>query len=399
MKFLLKSLAVFLGILIVLKYIVFLLNPGHEVKYNIGNFEIKETLETKNNNNYYFEIKGEKQKINFQIYKDYGKQERVIQKLAFQEIDGYDCFLPVFKNKEILTDIMCLKENTIINAASLNNQTITNAFKIYGYDEKKYKDSDREITVSNTETLYKENIPNNNYIAEESYRGLTLFSSKDSMVNLFENDIYKKPISIFTNKYYLVADYNSEYTFKYFYLVNIINGEKKTIRSYDDISFDSYIMGEVDGDIYLFDKDARKQYKISIEYESVEEVGTKDNIKYYDGKWKTITLNEALNEKHFENNRVDIKNFDKSYKINDYYYLYKKEDGKYKIYRADKQNKKLKTYLFETNDITSIIYIKDKVYFKNGNTFYYYGDNKINKILKNTELEFNNDISLGVYEK
>ena len=79
--------------------------------------------------------------------------------------------------------------------------------------------------------------------------------------------------------------------------------------------------------------------------------------------------------------------------------MYKKEGDKYKIYRADKQNKKLKTYLFETNDITSIIYIKNKVYFKNGNTFYYYGDNKINKILKNTELEFNSDISLGVYEK
>jgi len=180
--------------------------------------------------------------------------------------------------------------------------------------------------------------------------------------------------------------------------VNIINGEKKTIRSYDDISFDSYIMGAVDGDVYLFDKDAKKQYKISIKYESVEEVGNKDNIKYYDGKWKNITLNEALNEKHFENSK-NIKGFEKSYKINDYYYMYKKEGNNYKIYRADIQNKKIKTYLFETNDINSIIYVKDKVYFKNGNTFYYYGNNKINKILKNTELEFNSDINIGVYEK
>jgi len=398
MKFLIKNLVIFLGILIILKYIVFLLNPGHITKYNIGNFEIKEKLDTKNNNNYYFEIKGEKININFQIYKDYNKEEKVIKKLGYQKIDGYDCFLPVFKDKEILTDIMCLKDSTITNASNLNNQTIINSFKKYGYNEKDYEDSDKEITISNTEILYKENIPENNYLAEESYRGLMLYTSKDSMINLFENDIYKKPISIFTDKYYIVADYNSEYTFKYFYLVNIINGEKKTIRSYDDISFDSYIMGAVDGDVYLFDKDAKKQYKISIKYESVEEVGNKDNIKYYDGKWKNITLNEALNEKHFENSK-NIKGFEKSYKINDYYYMYKKEGNNYKIYRADIQNKKIKTYLFETNDINSIIYVKDKVYFKNGNTFYYYGNNKINKILKNTELEFNSDINIGVYEK
>lgn len=399
MKFLLKNLIIFLTILLILKYIVFLLNPGHITKYNIGNFEIKEQLKTKNNSNYYFEIEGEKQKINFQIYKDYGKKEKVIKKLPYQKIDDYDCFLPIFKDKEILTDIMCVKDDVIMNASNLNNQIIIDTFKKYGYNPNKYKDSDKEITISNTEILYKENIPKNNYVAEESYRGLTLFSSKDSMVNLFENDIYTKPISIFTNKYYLVADYNSEYTFRHFYLVNIINGEKKTIRSYDEISFDSYIMGEVDGEVYLLDKDARKQYKINIEYENVEEVGNKDGIKYYDGKWKTITLNEALNEKHFEKNQVNIKGFEKSYKINDYYYMYKKEGSNYKIYRADKQNKKLKTYLFETNDINSITYVKDKVYFKNGNTFYYYGNNKINKILKNTELDFNSDISLGVYEK
>lgn len=399
MKFLLKSLALFLGILILLKYIVFILNPGHITKYNIGNFEIKEKLDTKNNNNYYFEITGEKLNINFQIYKDYNKEEKIIKKLGYQKIDGYDCFLPVFKNKEILTDIMCLKESVITNAFTLNNEEIINSFKKYGYDENKYKDSDKEITISNTETLYKENIPQNNYLAEESYRGLTLYTSKDSMINLFENDVYKKPISIFTDKYYIVADYNSEYTFKYFHLVNIINGEKKTIRSYDDISFDSYIMGAVDKDIYLFDKEARKQYKISIKYESVEEIGNKDNIKYYDGKWKKITLNEALNERHFENNKANIKGYDKSDKIGDYYYLYKKEDNKYKVFRADIKNKKIKTYLFETTDLNSIIYVKDKVYFKNGNIFYYYGNNKINKILKNTELEFNNDINIGVYEK
>lgn len=397
MKFLWKNLAIFLATLLILKYIVFLLNPGHTDKYNIGNFEIKEILNTKNNNNYYFEIKGEKTKINFQVNKNYNKEKKVIKKLIYQKIDEYDCFLPIFKNHQQLTDVMCLKEDTIYNMHDLDiNKEL---FKKQGYDDEKYKDSSNEITVSNTETLYKTNIPKNSYIASESYRGLTLFGSKDSIIKLFDNDVYKKEISIYIDKYYLTADYNSEYTFKYFHLVNIINGEKKTIRSYDDISFDSYIMGAVEGDVYLFDKENQKQYKINIKEESVEQIGSKDTIKYYDGTWKTISLKEALSGKKYENNKTNIKGYDKTEKKDNYYYLYKKENSNYKVYRADIQNKGLKTYLFETSDLNSIIYIKDKIYYRNGNTFYYYGEKGSKKILKNTELEFNSDISLGVYEK
>lgn len=397
MKFLWKSLAAFIAILLILKYFVFLLNPGHTVKYNIGNFEIKEILNTKNNNNYYFEIEGEKTSVNFQINKNYNKEKRIIKKLIYQKIDEYECFLPIFKNNQIITDVLCLKENTIYNIRDLKIDK--EIFKKQGYDENKYKDNSTEITVSNTETLYKKNVPKNSYIASESYRGLTLFGSKDSIIKLFENDVYKKEISIYTGKYYLVADYNSEYTFKNFHLVNIINGEKKTIRSYDDISFDSYIMGSVDGEVYLFDKENQKQYKINIKEESVDQIGSKDNIKYYDGSWKIISLKEALNGKQFENNKANIKGYDKAQKIDNYYYLYKKEDDRYKVYRADIQNKNLKTYLFETSDLKNIIYTKDKIYYRNGNTFYYYGENGNKKILKNTELEFNSDISLGVYEK
>ena len=237
MKFLLKSLGFFLSILIILKIIVFMLNPGHKVEYNIGNFEVTESLDTKNDNNYYFVIKGEKIKLNFQTKYNFNKAEKVIKKLIYKKIDGYDCFLPVFKDNKLLTDIMCLKDGIIHNGFELG-ESITKDFSKYGYSSKIYKDTSSEITVTNTQTLYKDNIPENNYIGIETYRGLTLFNSKDSMINIFENDVYKKPISIFMDKYYVVADYNSEYSFKHFYVVNLINGEKKTIRSYDDISFE-----------------------------------------------------------------------------------------------------------------------------------------------------------------
>ena len=398
MKFLFKNLIIFLVLYFIMHYAIFLFDNGHHINYNIGNFDIEEILNVKNDNNYYFAIKEEKNKINFQINEDLNKEEKVIKKIQYKKIDNYKCYLPIFKNGKILTDVMCLKDNIMYNAHDLNNININNEFKKYGYDKSIYDDKAQAINMSNTQKIYKDNMPENNYIAIENYKGLTLFNSKESNVKLFDNDVYKKPISIFTDKYYIVADYNEKYTFKNFYCVNIINGQTTNIRSYDEISFDSYIEGAVNGEIYLFDKDAQKQYKISIEYETVEKVGDKDNIKYYNGRWGNISLSEALNEKKFTTYQK-TKGYDKTDKINNYLYFYKKEGTKYLVFRADKQNKKLKTYIFETTDLNSIIYLKDKIYYRNGNNYNYYSKNGIRKIITNTELEFNDDISLGAYEK
>lgn len=398
MKYLFKNLIIILTVYLVLNFTLFLLDKGHTVKYSIGNYNVEEFLKTEKNNEYFFNIKGEKTNFSFQINYDYKKNEKILKKLYSKKIDGYDCYLPIFKNNKILTDVMCIKESIIYNANYLNNDEINNAFKKYGYNISKYKNDEEKITVSPTITLYKNNLPQNNYLAIESYKGLTMFGSKELSVNLFENDIYKKPISVFNGKYYLVADYSSEYTFKKFHIVNLINGNKKDIRSYDEISFDSYIMGVVENEIYLFDKENQKQYKINIENEMVEQISGKDNIKYYNGKWINISLNEALNEKKFQY-KSDIEGYEKVDLIDDIYYLYKKENDDYLVYKMDKRNKKIKMFLFKTNTLDDITYLKDKIYFRDKNNFNYFKENQIKRVITDTELEFNDDISLGVYEK
>ena len=163
------------------------------------------------------------------------------------------------------------------------------------------------------------------------------------------------------------------------------------------------LLGTVGENTYIFDKDAETQYKVNLKYESVEKAGTKDNIKYYNGKWGTMTLNEALDGKKFENDykkapKGYIKAVCKSNKTG-YCYYYKKVNDIYEVYRSDVQNPKLKTYLFKTTDIDSIIYLNNYIYFINGNLINYYYDNGVRKVLTDTELEFNDDISFGVYAK
>lgn len=402
MKYLFKTLIIFTVVFFALKFILFIFNDGHTINYNIGNFKVKEILTTKDNN-YYFELNHEKFKINFQITQNYNKAEKVLNKIEYKQIDGYECILPIFKNGQILTDVMCLKDNNIKYASDINNQNIKSYLKTlekYGYNQKNYKDTATSIKLSNTQTIYKDNFLENHYIAMETYKGLNLFNGNKNNVQIFEEDVYKKPISYFTDKYYIVADYTDNYTFKIFHVVNIINGNKIDIRSYDDISFDSYIEGAINDDVYLFDKDANKQYKISIKNENVEEFNDKNNLQTYNGKWEKMTLAEALDEKKFNNYyTTDIKGYDKVDKVGNYYYIYEKKDNYYNVYRADKQNKNIKTYLFKTTNLNSIIYIDNIVYYLNGTTFYYYSNYGSRKIITNTELEFNSDLSFGVYKK
>lgn len=396
MKFLFKSLFVFSLVFLILNFGLYLLDSGHIVSYSIGNYTVKENFSS-DGNEYFFVINGEDSHLSFKINYDFKKSEKVLSKLYFKEIDGYMCYLPLFGG-EVLTDVMCNLDDTIYYGHDLDISETYEYFKKYGYDSKKYVDDSDYIVVSSTINLYKGNLPSNNYLALESYNGLTLFNGKEASLKLFDRDVYKKPLSIFTGKYYLVADYNSDYTFKNFYLVNIVNGDKKNIRSYDDIFFDSYIMGECEGKVYLFDKENKIQYEIDLENEEVNQVGDRDNIKFYNGEWTSISLNEALNDKKFKV-KSSIKGYDRVDSFGNDYYLYNKKDDKYEVYLMDKRDDSIKTYIFTTSSLNDIVYLEDRVYFKDGNSLNYFGKNGIRKVLTNTEFEFNDDISIGVYSK
>lgn len=401
MKFLFKTLIILIIILFALKGLFYIFDDGHDISYNIGNFNVEETLDTKNNN-YYFNLVSDEVNLNFQIFQNYHKSSKVITKILHKKVSNYECVLPVFKNGEIYTDVMCVKDNVITYAHDIEDDKVKDYLKTLekqGYDPEKYKDNGEKTNLSNTLTIYENNLLENNYVAMETYKGLELLSKSAETVNIFENDVYTKPISTFTGRYYIVADYTAEYTFQKFYVVNIINGEIKEIRSYDEISFDSYIMGSVDGEIYLFDKDAQIEYKINLDRETVEQFADKDHLQIYNGKWQDITLMDALNGAKFDNYHSDkIKGYAKVDKPNDYYYyIYEEDGGIYHVYRADVQNPKLKTYLFDTTNLDSVVYLDNIIYYQNGNSYYYYTDSGTRKIIDNTELEFNSDITLGAY--
>lgn len=395
MKYLFKQLIFVVIAFLILKSIFYILDNNHEIEYNIGNFDVKEKFEIKGGKHIYtYNLKNEDFEITFDVDKNFNKSEKTIEDIKYFEDEK--CILPIFKNGEIIYDVMCKNDDTVYFAYDLTQ-------KIPVKNVKKYK-SDHFLDNASAQNyeanrVYKSNIPENHYLFVENYKGIVLINNEVSTIKLFDNDIYKKELSTVVGKYYLVANYNDELTFKSFYLVNLINGKQKEIRSVNPISFDSYIQGVVNDDVYLYDLDNKVQYKIDLDTELVTKVAGNNNIKYYDGKWTTMTLKEATEKKVFvPYNTTKFSNYDKSDKL-DKYYVYEKEGKYYNVYSISENNKKQRTFLFKTSDPNSVTYLDGYIYFRKDNSYYCYSTKGIRKLIENTEMQFNDTLKFGVYEK
>ena len=187
------------------------------------------------------------------------------------------------------------------------------------------------------------------------------------------------------------------------------NNEKKEVTCYPKISFDSFIQGTVDNNVYLYDKKNKLQYKINVENNTIEQVGSsKDGIKIYmNNEWNIESSSKCTNEEIlFENvYNSDIK--DPSYQKIDkvgneigYYYFYMKENEFYKVYRIPIGTTNDKTYLFETKSIDRINYYNDEIYFVDDDTLKIYTTKTgLTNIFTFKELRFNSYIKIGIYKK
>ena len=390
------------------------IDKGHTEEYNITTngqvFSIKEiyTVNTDEDDNYYLEIKVNEDTFDMQIYDNLNMSKRIITDIYYYDAD-YKCILPVI-NKEKYGNVICKIDDTYYNYQDLKgkSESLDLFVKNLNIDEKEQQ----ELANKNKITVY-DNLIDKHYIALETYKGITTINKKNMStivdINLFEKDIYTKDISCFIDKYYLVADYNKQTKFNEFKLVDITNNKVKTIKYDYDISLDSYILGTYENKVYLFDNSTKKEYEIDVKKETIIEVGNTnigikilvngnfENINAY-----TVYQNKTTFTPYEVSYTFNNQNYDLVLKVgkekSGYYYIFETVGNTYKVYRSNIQNKINKTYLFETNS-TELLYSKDSVYYLDGKTLKRY-DNQGNKIvLEYSELEFNNNIKIGLFNK
>lgn len=403
---------IFLCILLHFTYVWF--SKGRSVSYVINKddikFNIKESY-TKNYKNeypnYYIEITVDKNTFNLEVSDSFSSTSYIVDDVKYFENDTYTCVLPIFNGEKIMSDILCLKDSVLYHYTDLQNESLE--LDKFASSIQKTIPEDSSILVMNNLKLYTDNLDKNIYLVLSNYHGIDIIHSKKlETISLFKNDIYTQKIKTQVGKYYVVADYNESHDFHEFYRVDITTKKVSKIISEAPISFDSYIQGIIGDVIYLFDKEAKKQYKIDVKNKTVILNGTiKTGIEQYDdGTFRNINAYEAYtNEILFD--IYPSKNVESSKivrvgnKYSGYNYMYTPlNTGEYIVSQFHVQNNKIKTYAFATSDISRIFYTTSGIYYIDEDTLNYYNPlYGVKPLLKNNEWKFNTSLFAYAYEK
>lgn len=379
----------------------------HEVTYKIDNIEIKEDYRgntKEEENNYYLELKTEKNTFYIQTYEDFKKEKRIIKQVKYYRDDNYECILPIFKKNTVLTDLICIEDGKQINYNTIQNSQITEFLNtISEYPKENYKDNLENVIMRNQTRFYPSNLPKDHYIALTYYKGL-LVADETSFreIELFKKDVYTQKIKAFTNNKYLIINYNNSYDSNEFYVVNLKTRQYDTFGSNNTIKYDAYIQGTLENSVYLFDKDSKNQYQLDLKEKTITRIGnTNTGIKYYDGTWQNKNAYEAVNK--------ELKF--KEYETTDEYIMIKKIRGKnygttiyvkevngvYEVYRGIRDNQNL-IYLFTTTDYKTMNFLKEYIYYKDGIYIKMYSDLTGIKTIMNSSEITNKSVSFYIGE-
>jgi len=366
-------------------------------KLNIDGNKIK-VKEIVNKDNYYIEIKTDKNIYPFRIYNDLNNKRKVVKDVYLYEDKNIECILPVINNK-LYTDIMCNKDDTIYDYHYLIGEN--DSLDKYVESIKLYNINDYKNNIIDTKNIgtVKYNMFNNfkNTVAITTYKGLII---NDEEINIFNNDIYTNKLSAFIDNYYVIADYEKNYSFNFFYVINLETKKINKLEFKEDISYDSYIQGIVDNKIYLYDKDNEIQYEIDIKENKIAIISSNDYIKYYTNeKWEKMNKTKANKEIYFDYETLDndFTSYDYVKDIYNYYYLFKKDGISYKLYRVDKGNIDVYKYIIDV-PTTNIYFSNNYLYYVYKDKLFYYSDRVgFKTVLENSELEFNDTIKYYIY--
>lgn len=393
---------------LVFNFLISIFSKGKVVSYNIEGNQINETYVHSNessNSYYYIEIKSNNKVYNFKVSDLYNSHSYIVDKVYSFNDEDYSCILPIFIDGSVQTDILCYKNNIIYPYRILKNKSLALDNFAKGLKEYVYK-SDYE----NSESIIKYGIEmfNSNMFSEHtiiipSYNGIFMIDKKGvSSLKLFDKDVYKQFIQGLVSNYYIVADYDSLYSFNKFILVDINSKAISYINTNNSINMDSYVQGVVSDSMYIIDCNNKKQYQINSSNKSISLVGSqKKGILYYNGNdFENRSMYDALENNLLFDLGYKSNKYDYVYSINGIYYSYLKTNEGYDVYISYENNPSLYTYGFSLSSIDRIYYIDQYVYYVDKDVLYcYFPKSGVVKVLVYDELFYNSNLNFWVYQK
>ncbi len=361
-----KTVFLFLLLFIIFLYGIFR-SKNYEVEYKVNDVEVQEKF-IKKEKLYEFLFKTNDKEFFVRIPHSYIHTKKFISEIVIKEKEETTCLL--LKSNKLNLSPLCIQNNEYISYHLIEDEDLipSSYQKEISYEEKTYKNM----------TLYSLN-DKKYYIW--NYVGFDVLSSKEQKeIPLFKEDAYSIPLAIQTSSYVVIADYDSQYNFQKFYILNSKNDKVKELVLEKEISFDSYFPGTYSNKVYLVDKKNLKEYEINPKHLTITNITKNNQGRIFNGdEWVKINMNVLTNNKTLFTNKNNT-----TYELKDNILYQVQENYKTKI-----SNYKVKEIVYSDQDAVYYL-VEDKLYSYNTS------DGEA-LVLRNTEWNFNYENMIYIF--
>ncbi|MBQ9018718.1 MAG: hypothetical protein IJ097_00165 [Bacilli bacterium] len=371
-----------------------LLIVDHDINYKINKYKIHEHFYINKNHFYDITITNNKTNYTYTLNKKLSKQKRIIKNIKTYKSNNLVCIIPIYK-KDIELDIYCNLDNEqisndyLIKTKNSNFNKILKKIKKYNINtpsnfntKKKYKNI----------LVYQKNILKDYNIYIWNYKGILILNNNNlTYKKVLNHDLYYDIMATSFDRYYVIFENTNVNGIENIYYYDSKKNKLNTFKLNKKLSKDSYINGVVDNKIYVTDRREKKEYKIDIRKNKIEQVD--DNLKYIvyeNNEKKKISKSDFfMNDQYFDNVYLKDNKITDSIELikegNYYYYL---KDNR--IYRVLDSNKKHHTLLLELDDIKEWKVYNNLIIIIAKDSIYTYTDKEgLRKIVKSNELKYN----------
>ena len=287
------------------------------VKYYISNYYIKYNLNNHNieikyfDKRFYIEIDN---KYNMDLYVNRKSNMKLIKNIKDIVNEDFTCVYPEIP--DVKTYPLCVKDGIQIDYNLIDNEQL-NVYK-----------STQDYIKSNDKFVYYKLLNDNEYVSLWNYKGYVVMNNNTYKIyNLFENDRYDNSLSYMLDNYIFMPNYDQEHEFTQLIKFDVETGKKEVIDLKYTIDYDSYIVGSINKNIYLFDNKHSILYEINTKKNKTI-IKASNNIGYVKyNKKEFVTCSKS----EYKVNRI-------SFDVDNSIYKYEYNNG---LYKSIKDNKKI----------------------------------------------------------
>ena len=343
---------------------------SYTIEYKVNYYSIKETYKSKR---FYYEISKDGVIYNFDEYVSRRFKKTLISKIEEINDEDLKCIYPVIKGHD--TYPLCYYKNEYTDYNLIDSELLAKYKKTSIIEEKNEKDFE----------LYN-NLSNNEYVALWNYNGYIVMNGNSyENLTIFDGEKYDNSLAYIIDNTIYMANYDQDHEYNSLISVDIQNLSVELIDLDTVIDYDSYIVGNVEENLYIFDGKYSVLYEINTRTYKVNVIGNNEMgfVKYVNGKFENCSKND------YKINKI-------KYNLTESKYTYNIDNGLYKIIN---DNKKISQKI-NNNNINYVYEKENKIYYTYLDNFYSYSPLEgEKKIFYNYELTFNKDNTIFVYSK